>query len=483
MMRQAIMNLNDYKEGIVGKMKNHGANMKIIKKYLAILGAILVITIPMTSSLVSQTDARQKEQLMRDIDVMENVLDDLIIIESPMQFNFGDHVRGIYLDGFGLLFDAESYDMYNLSKYIQKTIKKIPKIDVTTDKEKKIVIDVNVDNESKSNDDEKTPEQIIEETKKLLTQFFINYASSVKSLGPNDRICVNIRIGNKGRISSGEKDAEMLSQLRATALVSDLTKFRQDKIDEMAIISKIQFTESTGGNEADREIEVMSKIFDSAMGKSGNEKFYTLTGGTNGLYLDNYGVLFFSPAKMLNMNMNIIVEKGLARAEKAMRKIDQRMREFDEQMREYDERMRKYDELKRKLEKRSSNNQMDSEESILPPAPPVPPVPPVSSDEDSETMDINVQFDVQSKQTQAQRDSVLNKLKNDIIEVVGQYGHTLRKIKDSECIMVAVDLNDRLSDDEAKRMYFKFKKSDVTRYNREEITFDTFKETVKVWNK
>ncbi|MFA4839982.1 MAG: hypothetical protein WC703_10960 [Candidatus Neomarinimicrobiota bacterium] len=441
--------------------------MKINKKYLASFIAILVIVFPMTDLLVSQTDVRQKEQLVRDIDVLENVLDDLIIKESPLRFNFDDHVRGVYLDGFGLLFDVESYGMYNLSNFIRKTILKIPRIDVRDDKGEKITVNMDVDKETESSDDDKTPRQIIDETKNLLTQFYVNYASSVKSLGPNDRICVNIRIRDEVPVPRDEKDAKKTpSQLRATAFVSDLTKFRQCKLDETSMVNKIQFTESTS-HKADRDIDVMGKIFDSALGKSGSEKNYTLTGSTRGLYLENFGVLFFSPAGVLGMNtVNIITQKGLAKAEKAMRKGEERMREAEGRIREAEERL------------------FEAQKNLRDPSlPPIPPIPPVSLGDDSVRMDISFQFDTEFKQTQAEKDSILNKMKIDIIEIVGQYGHTLRKIRDSECILVAVDLNDCITDDGAKRVYFKFKKSDVMRYNREEITFDTFKETVKVWSK
>jgi len=100
---------------------------------------------------------------------------------------------------------------------------------------------VDVKNGSESTSDEKTPQQIIDETKKILKEFYLNYASSIKSLSPNDRICVNIRIRNDSLVLNEEKNAKKTpNQLRATALVSDLTKFRQGKLDETSMVSKIR---------------------------------------------------------------------------------------------------------------------------------------------------------------------------------------------------------------------------------------------------
>jgi hypothetical protein len=47
--------------------------------------------------------------------------------------------------------------------------------------------------------------------------------------------------------------------------------------------------------------------------------------------------------------------------------------------------------------------------------------------------------------------------------------------------MVAVDFNYRIWDSDADRLYIKVKKSDLLKYNRDEINFDTLKKSVKIW--
>ena len=117
-----------------------------MKSFRQILTIILLMVVMVNSVFSEKSFAgvpdEKMEQINRDIEIMENVLDKLIIKEGPIYFNFDDHVRGIYLDDFGLLFDVESYGLNGISRFISKTIKNIPNINITHDREKKFKIDI-----------------------------------------------------------------------------------------------------------------------------------------------------------------------------------------------------------------------------------------------------------------------------------------------------------------------------------------------------
>ncbi|MFQ5603087.1 MAG: hypothetical protein ACE5HS_07440 [bacterium] len=71
--------------------------------------------------------------------------------------------------------------------------------------------------------------------------------------------------------------------------------------------------------------------------------------------------------------------------------------------------------------------------------------------------------------------------KDAVIEVVGNYGHTLRTLKPTENVIVAVHIGDYLSysDDFPNRFIVKINKSDLDKYNRGKIKFASFKKKVE----
>lgn len=410
--------------------------MKNLRQILTIV-FLMIVTFGSVFSIKSfaAVSDEQMERVNRDIEIMENILDKLIIKESPIYFNFDDHVRGIYLDGFGLLFDVESYGLNGISRFISKTIKKIPNINITHDKEEKIRIDIDKDEDVDAEESDESARDKIDKTKELLFKFYRDYASSIKSLNPDDRICVNIRLRNDFGFISSDDEERIPSQIRMSALVSDLTKFRKGKLGEDKLQKMIRFTEIYN-DEKDRDIEIMEKILDTALEKDGSKKIPGLSGHTRGLYLNEFGVLFFSPTSLLEKNIKVFV-KNASEAEKRNK--------------EYEKRVMKY-------KKR------------------------VNSDEDS--LSFSFTFDTDDfdfHRSKAETDSIVNKIRDDLLELLGQYGHTLKKVKDNEWIMIAVDLNDRFWGEDLCLLYIKVKKSDVIKYNREEINFDGFKKRAKVW--
>jgi len=386
----------------------------------------------------------QMERINRDIEIMESVLDKLIIKDSPIYFNFDDHVRGIYLDGFGLLFDVESYGLNGISRFISKTISKIPNINITHDKGKRMRIDIDEDEYIHAEEVDKSARDKIDKTKELLFKFYRDYASAVKSLNPDDRICVNIRLRNDFGFISSDDEERIPSQIRMSALASDPAKFRRGKLSKDKLQKRIKFTEIYD-DENDRDVEIMERILDTALEKDELRKIPGLSGHTRGLYLDDFGILFFSPTSLLEKNIKVFV-KNASEAEKRAEQAEKRAKEYEKRVKKYKKR--------------------------------------VDSDKDSLSFSFTFNmddFDFDFHRSKAETDSIVDKIRDDLLELLGQYGNTLKKVNDNEWIMIAVDLNDRFWNEELYWLYIKVKKSDVIKYNREEINFDSFKKRVKVW--
>jgi len=446
--------------------------MKKLNRYFTIIS----ITILMLSGIaVGQTVPDQDQRIQKDLDIFNNILTKLIINDSPFYFSFDDRVKGVYLDGFGMLFDMESYGLFNLSESVQKAINNIDGIQIINNNNRDTIITTVGINSKKAGKsiDKILPEQELSvsekvgQTKKLLARFYGDYASAVKSLKPEDRIVVNIRIHSKeGDFLRNKEKEKTPTQLRAAVQVADLISYRQGKLTEEQLVKKIQFSESYDGQN-DHEIEIMENILNSALGKSSNKSALAFSGSTRGIYLDNFGVLFFSPASIFDRGMKVFV-RNLSQWEQKNRQFEQQSREFERKTREWEK----------------NQDKALAEPPELPEAPEAPELPEMpEAPEMPENFNIDIDWDGHGmlKQTKAEIDSVINDMSNQIIELLGQYAHTIRKVKDNEWIMVAVDFNYKVWDTDESRLYIKVKKSDLLKYNRDDIDLETLKKSVRTW--
>jgi len=442
---------------------------------------MVFINLMLIGFALGQNPKERDEMIKREIDIYNNILNKLIIKDSPFYFTFDDRVKGVYLDGFGMLFDMESYGLSNISESVSKTLKNLEKIEIINNEQDSVIKVRTGRNDRKDAgrhvvDKQASISEQVAETKKLMTQFFVDYASAVKSLNPDERIVVNIRSrGQDSDFIYSDKKEKAPTQLRAAILVSDLNKFRQGKLTEAQLIQRLQFTDSYDVK-SDHEIEIMENILNTALGKSNSKSALALTGGTRGIYLDNYGVLFFSPASIFDKGMRVII-KNISNWEQRTREYEAKSKAFEKLTQQYEQKLQEYENKLKEYERVQG-----SPDSKLP-VPPALPAPPVAPEAPELNIDVDVDWKGEQylKQEKAEIDSIVNALSDQIVELLGQYGHTMRKVKDNEWIMVAVDFNYRIWDSDADRLYIKVKKSDLLKYNRDEINFDTLKKSVKIW--
>jgi hypothetical protein len=296
---------------------------------------------------LGQNPKERDEMIKREIDIYNNILNKHIIKDSPFYFTFDDRVKGVYLAGFGMLFDMESYGLSNISESVSKTLKNLEKIEIINNEQDSVIKVRTGRNDRKDAgrhvvDKQASISDQVAETKKLMTQFFVDYASAVKSLNPDERIVVNIRSrGQDSDFIYSDKKEKAPTQLRAAILVSDLNKFRQGKLTEAQLIQRLQFTDSYDVK-SDHEIEIMENILNTALGKSNSKSALALTGGTRGIYLDNYGVLFFSPASIFDKGMRVII-KNISNWEQRTREYEAKSKAFEKLTQQYEQKLQEYE--------------------------------------------------------------------------------------------------------------------------------------------
>lgn len=364
----------------------------------------MVSLILFSTGIFGMPAADQKEEIKQDIKVLEGVLDQLIIQESPFLFSGGDQVHGLYLDGFGLMFDLQSNGLLSLSDVITRSIRILPRVKIDTDSEEKIIVTLDKDKKTDSAtvDEKAEIEKSLQKTEELIIEFFRDYASTVKSLPERERICVNIRNSKGFQIGSAE-EPKVPEQLRACALVRDLNDYRLGKMNEAKLKARIKI-DRLYESDANRDVDIFSRILDRVIGPDAENHWIHWTGKTRAMYLEDYGVIFFTPVTGFDHLEKIIIKKA-GELEKKMRWLE---------------------------------------------------------------ADVKI-------------DSLMDAITTKIIDVLGQYGATLRSVKKDETILVTVDLSRRFWTETPNTLYLKVSKSDVERFSREELTTEQFRKAIAVW--
>ena len=454
--------------------------MKNLKDlYVVAFILIIVVTIILAGQLFAAMPAEKMERIEQDIEIMEKVLDEIIIKESPIYFNFDDQVQGIYLEGFGVLFDIESIGLGGFSGLIRRTIKRMPDIDVKHHGDDRVTIKIRKKEGEEDEEQIESAKEKIRVAKESIMDFFADYASSVKSLGKDDQICINIRLRNDFEFIKVEEEKDKIpGQFRICAKVTDLSDYRKGKISKSKLKKLIEYTEVYEEGD-DMDLVIMEKILDTSLSKFGRSTIPGFGSKTRGMYLNDFGALFFSPTTLGQKFGNVIVRKVNA-AERKLKDAERKLKDADRELSKHEEKLkalekRRQKEASKRISKKSGrkvvHKRSDEGDSTIV----------ITDDFDFDfDFDFDCNFEFDERLDEAEVDSIANEISDNILEILGQYGHTLRKVKENEWIMVALDLDNHLWDQDWRWLYIKVRKSDITKYSREKIKLEELKKHAKI---
>ena len=98
----------------------------------------------------------------------------------------------------------------------------------------------------------------------------------------------------------------------------------------------------------------------------------------------------------------------------------------------------------------------------------------------NEVVEITAGSKSDSKTKHEELREVMKTYRENIIDILGRYGGSLRSVPENEFVLIAVDLGSPFHDELSKVLYIKAKMNDIKRYNREQLSFDRFKNAVQV---
>ena len=75
---------------------------------------------------------------------------------------------------------------------------------------------------------------------------------------------------------------------------------------------------------------------------------------------------------------------------------------------------------------------------------------------------------------------LIQELQDDIIDILGRYGATLRSVPEDEYVLITVDISNPFESQLPTKMLIKSKMSDIKLFNREQMSFDKFKNIIQI---
>ncbi|MFQ5770343.1 MAG: hypothetical protein ACE5HX_07395, partial [bacterium] len=165
---------------------------------------ILMILFAATTISIAQTSSKINWQRMqRDLDIMESILDRLLSPSSPYLGFWNKKTRGIYFEGYGVVFqvNANGNQMFYISvgkldnAYINAREEYEKYIELNSKHKKDEPTVVKIINEPEEKEARLSMSERIKELKDSFTEFLGEYADAIGQLQKTDRVTILVNFG------------------------------------------------------------------------------------------------------------------------------------------------------------------------------------------------------------------------------------------------------------------------------------------------
>jgi len=446
------------------------------------IAAVVIGSVFSPGTAKAQKSTIDYRKMERDLDIMENILEKLLSSVEMEPLHFQRDIQGFYLENYGVVFYAprtsslpfdfsehiarlrllqeaekqhrqqeeaqkklrEAQRQYDAArKKYKEATKGLPSPSKKQEPEGEIKPGKEIESEEpvvepfepmeaitepvepveleeiQAPPEPTTAKQALETLKSNLAEFLGNYADAIRQLQPGDWISVIADFNDGGTFAvPGE---EPLRRLIAQASKREISEFRHTNGDLQAFQKRIRFTTQTVQEKLDKDIEILASIFETAMKQRSSEAFGG-TSETNGLYLDPLGALFFMKVDLSSPLTVLRVPSAEVLSQSEKSAVRSRGRESGV---------------------------------------------------------VIGMLQGKQKREESWRERV-NQLKDETVELLKDYGQTLRKLKADDWVVVAVDLGRSWDQSQPRTMLITAKKSDIDAANKERISLEEFKRRVQI---
>ncbi len=221
------------------------------------------------------------QALLRDIEIMETILDRLITPEQGHFYFFGSkNTQGYYLANYGVIFNV-NYSLFNrtrLSFDIDKRLR--------LGENNLIYIDTDENHKEVLNEFGKELDQL----KESIARFLGTWTSALTELKPDEKITVIVDFNSFFSNFTSQYNVN-LRQLIASVPISDIKEHRKDGIKDKEFIKRINFNEVKS---SDEDISILSNIIETSLAHENSKNELGLSGHVKGIHFKGYGAIFFT---------------------------------------------------------------------------------------------------------------------------------------------------------------------------------------------
>ncbi len=400
---------------------------------------IFLVSIMLFSiSSFAQSSKINWDRMNRDLEIMQGVLDNLLPRSKPMLAFSNRGARGLYFDGYGVVFQIDlrgagltyafSLEMRKMRNEIEQGLAKTRVLEgkpvsvPPVPDEGPVIVDATTGVVLTKED--LTTGKRMELLEERTIEFLRDYADAIGQIKPTDRITILADIEHTAcvfavHLRGAENVEKTPSGLNITAKKSDIVDFRKGKIDEKTFRNRVTFHKRLDSKQKNRNIDIMANILNTALTRKAHKEFSS-DQGQRGIYLEGLGALFF-------MKTRLFQERDMVT------------------YRRYLEQYLQEQEVLRAQGAEIKSKEKNPEQKL--------------------------------------RDSI-NSFKDELIELVGDYGHTLRTIKPAEHVVINVDFKStwefHFGAKIPEYMVLKVRKQDLDRYDHGEFTLAAFRKKVEI---
>lgn len=243
---------------------------------------LILLGLGITTWTAPAWSQNRQADVQRDIDILETVLCQVLGQGESSRF-WGGSCRGIYLEGFGIIFNVPFDHSFGLTA--------APKVWTAKSAGYKNLAESYYAAVSPGPTDSSRAEQrqqLVQKLKKDLSHFFTRYAGAVRGVAPGEVMAVMVDwTGAAEAFFQGKSAENGARHFYASVSQEKLAQLRQMQNPESAI----QFHDKTGNEDLNRELDIFDNILDKTMANPDGGHM-PLPGKTvRSMYLPGYGAV------------------------------------------------------------------------------------------------------------------------------------------------------------------------------------------------
>lgn len=499
--------------------------MTLLMKLLITSFLLLIFS----TAIYAQQNEIDRERLNRDIRIMESALEELFRLDngngvhfSMPGFSLGSrtgagHINGRYLPGYGIIFSVPDISRRAIGIFSGSAVNNL-RLKNESDN-LAIAFSTNpIESESNKGEEKITEDEI----KASITEFFVNYAPSIRQLNDNDKVMVlygaeatrrgfathqpaKRPVGDRpsGQVilnKNHEQDSGNNFELPVISMavsVSDMKALRNGRISESSFIDRIEtVTTKRNADNRHRDLEIFANILETGLKETGDELF-RINRKPAHVYLEDFGVIYqldlSRPAGLFlgdwNRNFNFQIPESdftdaMGSIQFNINKDDFRFdidslrvhigsdfftEEDREKLRkELEEARKRVEEARKELEERLPELRERQEEA--------------RKKIEEQQLKLREQFEKQrerARDPEAIRESLENQI-HTLKELMVDYGQTLSTLKNDHSLLITINLRTPRGTELPNRIDLRISKSDLERKQRGSISRDQALERVVV---